>query len=144
MNHVTLIGRLTADPELRKTQSNKSVTSYRLAVDRRFKQEGQPEADFLSCVAWGNQAEFASKYLRKGMKIAIEGRIQTRSYDDRDTGKKVYMTDIIVESHEFCESKKNDSNTASGYGYDFAAQTEYGGGPEFVEMPDDFGDGLPF
>ena len=143
MNHVTLIGRLTADPELRKTQSNKSVTSYRLAVDRRFKQEGQPEADFLSCVAWGNQAEFASKYLHKGMKIAIEGRIQTRSYDDKDTGKKVYMTDIIVENHEFCESKKNDGNTAPGYGYDYAPPAEYSG-PEFVEMPDDFGDGLPF
>lgn len=82
-----LIGRLTADPEIRQTNSGKTVASYRLAVDRNVKTEGQPEADFINCTAWGKTGEFAEKYLRKGMKIAIEGRIQTGSYekDDRST-----------------------------------------------------------
>lgn len=104
-----LIGRLTADPEIRATQSGKTVASYRLAVDRAFKSEGQPEADFINCIAFGKGAEFAEKYLHKGMKIALEGRIQTRSYDDRD-GKKVYVTEVIVEHHEFCESKRSSDS----------------------------------
>ena len=104
MNKVILIGRLCNEVDLRRTQSGKAVASYRLAVDRQFKQDGQPDADFLNCVAFGNQGEFAGKHLRKGVKIAIEGRIQTRSYDDRD-GKKVYVTEIIVDRHEFCEKK---------------------------------------
>lgn len=103
MNKCILIGRLTADPEIRYTQSQKPVASYRLAVDRVFKNEGQPDADFISCVAWGNNAEFCQKYLHKGMKIAVEGRIQTGSYEK--DGVKHYTTDVIVERHEFCESK---------------------------------------
>lgn len=105
-------GRLCGDVELRTTQNGKSVATYRIAVERDFKKDGQPEADFLTCVAWGGSADFASKYLRKGMKIAISGHIQTRSYDDKD-GKKVYVTEIIVDRHEFCESKKvNESAEA--------------------------------
>lgn len=137
MNKAILLGRLVADPELRSTQSGKRVASYRLAVDRQFKQEGQPEADFLPCIAWGNHAEFAEKYLQKGMKIALEGRIQVRSFDGND-GKKVYITEILVERQEFCESKG-----ASGQQPQEKAETqspqEYSGG--FVEVDDNE---LPF
>ena len=102
MNLVILTGRLCNDPELRYTQSGTPVASYRLAVDRP-KRDGKSEADFLNCITWRANAEFASKYLRKGMKIAVEGRIQTGSYEKN--GVKQYTTDIIVERHEFCESK---------------------------------------
>lgn len=126
MNKCVLIGRLTGEPEIRRTQSGKSVASYRLAVDRQFKQEGQPEADFLSCVAFGSNADFVSKYLHKGMKIAVEGRIQTGSYN-KDDGTKVYTTDIIVEHHEFCE-KRSDPGAGSAakvdYNYSDAARAE--------------------
>lgn len=108
MNKVILIGRLTADPDLRYTQSQKPVATYRLAVDRPFKTEGQPEADFITCIAWNKNAEFVSKHLTKGTKIAIEGRIQTRNYDDKD-GKKVFVTEVVVDRHEFCEAKKSAS-----------------------------------
>lgn len=107
MNKVILIGRLVADPEMRYTQNGKAVSSYRLAVDRQFKQEGQPEADFINCIAWGKTAEFAANYLKKGTKIAIEGRIQTGSYEK--DGVKHYTTDIVVDRHEFCESKGSGS-----------------------------------
>lgn len=131
MNKVILIGRLTADPDIRHTQSGKCVASYRLAMDRAFKSDGQPEADFINCVAWGKSGEFCQKYLHKGMKIAVEGRIQTRTYDDKD-GRKVYVTEVIVEHHEFCEGKKQ---TDSG-GYAEPAQN-------FTEIDEDDGD-LPF
>lgn len=114
MNKVILIGRLCTEVETRRTNSGKAVASYRLAVDRQFKQDGQPEADFLNCVAFGNIGEFAGKYLTKGVKIAIEGRIQTRTYDGND-GKKVYVTEIIVEHHEFCEKKAESSGNYGGY-----------------------------
>lgn len=124
MNKVILIGRLTADPEIRQTNSGKTVASYRMAVDRNVKTEGQPEADFINCTAWGKTGEFAEKYLRKGMKIAIEGRIQTGSYEK--DGVKHYTTDIIVDRHEFCESKRS----ADSGGYAEPAQT-------FTEIDDD-------
>jgi single-strand DNA-binding protein len=112
MNKAILIGRLCGDVDLRHTNSGTAVASYRLAVDRGMKQEGQPEADFLNCVAFGKNGEFAGKYLRKGVKIAIVGRIQTRSYDDKD-GKKVYVTEIVVENHEFCEKKTAENSAQS-------------------------------
>lgn len=101
MNKVMLIGRLTKDPEIRQSQSGTFTARYTLAVDRFSKEK---EADFINIVAFGKSAEFADKYLRKGTKVALEGRIQTGSYTNRD-GKKVYTTDIIVERHEFCESR---------------------------------------
>lgn len=126
-----LIGRLTADPEIRQTNSGKTVASYRMAVDRNVKTEGQPEADFINCTAWGKTGEFAEKYLRKGIKIAIEGRIQTGSYEK--DGVKHYTTDIIVDRHEFCESKR--SSESGG------AAPEQG----FSEIPESEDDGqLPF
>lgn len=112
MNKVILIGRLTRDPEVRYSQGENAsaVARYTLAVERRLKQEGQPTADFINCVAFGKNGEFAERYLRQGVKIAISGRIQTGSYTNRD-GVKVYTTDVVVEEHEFCESKQSQSNS---------------------------------
>ena len=106
MNRVILIGRLTSDPEVRYTQDGKAVGTYTLAVDRRTARnaDGHTEADFIRCTCWEKKAEFAEKYLKKGTKIAITGRIQTGSYKDKD-GKTVYTTDIVVEDQEFCEAK---------------------------------------
>lgn len=103
MNKVILIGRLVADPETRQTQTGGMVARYRLAVDRQRTKDGQKEADFISCVAFGKSADFASKYLYKGTKIAVEGHIFTGSYEK--DGVKHYSFDIIVERQEFCESK---------------------------------------
>lgn len=103
MNRCVLIGRLVADPETKQTQSGTLVARYRLAVDRKRGKDGEREADFLNCVAFAKGAEFAQKHLTKGTRIAVEGRIQTGSYEK--DGQKVYTTDIVVERHEFCESK---------------------------------------
>lgn len=104
MNKVVLIGRLTREPDARYTTDGKPVTRYTLAVDRRFKKD---EADYINCVVFGKSAEFASKYLHKGTKIAVTGRIQTGSYEKKD-GSKVYTTDIVVEDQEFAESKPKE------------------------------------
>lgn len=106
MNKTILMGRLTRDPEVRYTQGNNptAVAKYSLAVPRKFKREGEPDCDFINCVAFGKLGEFAEKYLRKGTKIAVVGRIQTGSYTNKD-GQKVYTTDVVVEEQEFCESK---------------------------------------
>ena len=111
MNKVILIGRLTRDPEVRYTQGNEPmcIARYTLAVDRKYKKEGEQDADFISCVAFGKNGEFAEKYLHKGMKIAATGRIQTGSYTNKDN-QKVYTTDIVVEEHEFVESKGTGGN----------------------------------
>ena len=109
MNSVQLIGRLTRDPEIRYTDGGASIARFGLAVDRRFKQENGADADFINIVSFGKTAEFIEKYFHKGMKIALNGRIQTGSYTDKD-GKKVYTTDIVAENVEFCESKGTSSN----------------------------------
>lgn len=112
MNNVVLIGRLAADPELRYTAGNNTaVCRFSLAVDRRFKSENQPTVDFISIVAWRQQAEFISKYFCKGNRIAIVGSLQTRSWEDAD-GNKHYATDVVVDSVEFCESKTSVANTS--------------------------------
>ena len=103
MNKVILIGRLVADPETRQTQAGGIVSRYRLAVDRQRGKDGQREADFISCVAFGKSAEFADKFLHRGIKIAVEGHILTGSYEK--DGVKHYTFDIIVERQEFCESR---------------------------------------
>ena len=108
MNHVTLIGRISRDPEVRYTQGNMAIAKYSLAVDR-FK-EG---TDFISCVAFGKNAEFAEKYLKKGMKIAVEGHIQTGSYEGKNG--KVFTTDVVVDRQEFCESRKKDDDSIDGF-----------------------------
>ena len=115
MNKVILIGRLTRDPEVKYTQGAEpmAISRYSLAVDRKYKRDGQPDADFLNCVAFGRNGEFAEKYLKKGMKIAVTGSIQTGSYTDKD-GNKRYTTDIVVDEHEFTESRKAFEARVSG------------------------------
>ena len=112
MNKVILLGRLTRNPEVRYTSGKDNtqlcIARYTLAIDRRFKTEGQPSADFINCVAMGKNGEFAEKYLKQGTKIAVTGRIQTGSYTNKD-GQKVYTTDVMIEEQEFAESKKSDN-----------------------------------
>ena len=134
MNSVQLIGRLTRDPEIRYTDGGASIARFGLAVDRRFKQENGADADFINIVSFGKTAEFIEKYLHKGMKIALNGRIQTGSYTDKD-GKKVYTTDIVAENVEFCESKGTSSNN------DATAPAQNG---EFMNIPDGIDEELPF
>lgn len=146
MNKVILMGRLTRDPEVRYTQGEQpmAIARYSLAVDRRFarnNQEGQQTADFISCVAFGKNGEFAEKYLHKGTKIAVEGRIQTGSYTNKD-GVKVYTTDIVVESQEFAESKNAQSgNGGAEGGYANSQQPQADDG--FMNIPDGIEE-LPF
>ena len=111
MNKVIEIGRLVKDPEIRYSQGANptAIARYTLAVDRKFKQEGQPTADFINCIAFGKLGEFAEKYLHKGVKIAVTGRIQTGSYKNKD-GNTVYTTDVVVEEQEFCESKSQSNS----------------------------------
>ena len=106
MNKVVLVGRLTRDPEVRYSQGDNAtaVARYTLAVDRRFRRDGEPTADFIPCVIFGRSAEFAEKYFHQGMRVSISGRIQTGSYTNKD-GVKVYTTEVIVEEQEFAESK---------------------------------------
>ncbi|MFQ9581904.1 MAG: single-stranded DNA-binding protein [Blautia hansenii] len=136
MNKVILMGRLTRDPEVRYTQGENAmaIARYTLAVDRRFKRDGEAAADFINCVAFGRQAEFAEKYLRQGIRIVATGRIQTGSYTNRD-GNKVYTTDVVVEEQEFAESK-NAQNHAAG-----KPQVDPDG---FMNIPDGIDEELPF
>ncbi len=147
MNKVILMGRLTRDPEVRYSQgeSAMAIARYTLAVDRRFNRGGdEKSADFIGCVAFGKSGEFAEKYLRKGTKIVVTGRIQTGSYTNRD-GVKVYTTDVVVEDQEFAESK--NSSAASGGGFTGGAgrspqPQEAGDG--FMNIPDGIDEELPF
>ena len=120
MNKTLLIGRTTKDPDIRYTQSEQPMTiaRFNLAVDRRFKKDGEQSADFISCVAFGKTAEFIEKYVFKGTKIAVEGRIQTGSYTNKD-GNKVYTTDVVVEQVEFAGSKTDSESAAKGSNDDF-------------------------
>lgn len=104
MNTWVGIGRLVRDPEVRYTQSGKAIASFTLAIDRRRSGDGNQQADFIQCVAWEKIAEIISQYCTKGKKIAVEGRIQTRSYEAND-GTKRYVTEVVVQSMEFCDSK---------------------------------------
>ena len=116
MNVVTLVGRLTKDPETRYTQGGTAVTRYTVAVDRMIKREGEPTADFIPCVAFGKAAEFADKYFHQGMRVAVSGRIQTGSYTNKD-GNRVYTTDVIVDRHEFAQSKKEAETPEKNDGF---------------------------
>ena len=105
MNKVILVGRLARDPELRTTQSGVSVCSFTVACDRRYQKAGEErQADFISCIAWRQQADFICKFFTKGMRIALDGSIQTRSWDDND-GNKRYATEVVVDHAEFAQSK---------------------------------------
>lgn len=139
MNKVVLMGRLTRDPEVRYSQGDNAlaVARYSLAVDRRFKRDNEPAADFIPCVVFGKGAEFTEKYFRQGMKVTICGRIQTGSYTNKE-GVKVYTTEVIVEEQEFAESKKStDQNTSSN-------QSRPAVGDGFMNIPDGIDEELPF
>jgi single-strand DNA-binding protein len=107
LNKALLQGRFTADPELRSTQSGVSVTTFALAVNRDFKKEGQPDADFINCTAWRSTAEFVCKYFQKGMQAVVDGSIQTRSYTDKDGNKRTAF-EVVVDNIYFADSKKED------------------------------------
>ena len=134
MNKAVLVGRLTRDPEVRYSQGENAtaVARYTVAVDRRFKREGEATADFINCIAFGRAAEFAEKYFRQGIKILATGRIQTGSYTNKE-GRKVYTTDIVVEEQEFAEKKTEESKPA--------AETDPDG---FMNIPDGIDEDLPF
>lgn len=137
MNKVILMGRLVRDPEVRYSGADNSmaVARYTIAVDRRQRKDGENNADFISCVTFGKNAEFAERFLKKGTKIAVTGRIQTGSYTNKD-GQKVYTTDVVVEEHEFAESK-NSGNTDN---YNPAPNSDDG----FMSIPDGIDEELPF
>ena len=113
MNKVILLGRLTKDPETRYSAGDNAIaiTRYTLAIDRRFKRDGEPSADFINCLVFGKGAEFADKYFRQGTKIAVCGRIQTGSYTNRE-GKKIYTTEVVVDDQEFAQGKGDDQKPA--------------------------------
>lgn len=152
MNKVILMGRLTRDPDVRYSagENSTAVARYTLAVDRRFRRDGDfATADFIGCVAFGRQAEFAEKYLRQGTKIAITGRIQTGSYTNRE-GQKVYTTDVVVEEQEFAESKNAGGNNG-GYSAPqhnnpapSANTSDLGSADGFMNIPDGIDEELPF
>ncbi|MCR5737132.1 MAG: single-stranded DNA-binding protein [Eubacterium sp.] len=146
MNKVILMGRLTRDPEVRYSTAGEgqlAIARYTLAVDRRFRRDGdQQTADFIRCVAFGRSGEFAEKYFHQGTKIAVEGRIQTGSYQNKD-GQTVYTTEVVVENQEFAESKASADQNAN-YQPQAAAPTAPAG-DGFMNIPDNVDDsGLPF
>ena len=147
MNKVILMGRLTRDPDVRYSQGDNpmAIARYTLAVDRRFKRDGdQQTADFISCVAFGKNGEFAEKYLHQGTKIVAEGRIQTGSYTNKD-GNKVYTTEVVVENQEFAESKASASNNEGGFQPQAQSAPTAPAGDGFMNIPDGVEDvGLPF
>lgn len=148
MNKVILMGRLTRDPEVRYTQGdNLEMARYTLAVDRRFKKDGEANADFISFVTFGKSAEFAEKHFKQGTKIAVSGRIQTASYTNRD-GQKVYTTDIVIEEQDFAESKAASQQNNSGNAQN-ASNNQQAQQPKPQTSPDGFmsaddGEELPF
>ncbi len=154
MNKVILMGRLTRDPEVRYTQGDNAmaIARYTLAVDRRMarrdNQDGQQTADFIGIVAFGRSGEFAEKYLHKGTKVVVTGRIQTGSYTNKD-GQKVYTTDVVAEDQEFAESKASGSGAASGFSggstAPAAGEQPAAPGDDFINAPDDgVSEELPF
>jgi len=145
MNKVVLVGRLTRDPEVRYSQGENAtaVGRYTVAVDRRFKRDNEASADFIPCVVFGRSAEFAEKYFRQGMRVAISGRIQTGSYTNKD-GNKVYTTEVVVEDQEFAQNR-DENNHSGGFnpaGGNAAPSVDAGDG--FMNIPDGLDDELPF
>ena len=143
LNSVIIMGRLTADPELRTTPSGVSVTRFTVAVDRRFQRQGEDrQTDFINVVAWRQTAEFVSRYFTKGSMIAVQGSIQTRTYDDKN-GLKRYVVEIVADNVSFCGSK-SESGTSGAPRTPVAAAPSFSNGSadDFAAMADD--DDLPF
>ncbi len=144
MNKTILMGRLVRDPEVRYTTSDEptAIARYTLAVDRKFKRDSEQTADFIRCVAFGRNGEFAEKYLHQGTKIVAEGRIQTGSYQDKD-GKTVFTTEVVVEGQEFAESKA--AAESNGVNTQTAPRPMPDNAKDFMDIPDNADDsGLPF
>lgn len=139
MNNVAIIGRLVADPEVRYGQNQSAVARYRLAVEKRFKRQDEPDADFIPVVAFGKAAEFAEKYFAKGKKIAVTGRIQTGSYTNKD-GQRIYTWDVVAENQEFVESKAAETGepTAPPAPHNPAPDTAW------MDVPEGLDELLPF
>ena len=138
MNKVVLMGRLTRDPDVRYSQGETplAIARYTLAVDRRFKRNGEQDADFINCVAFGRTAEFAEKYLKQGTKMVVSGRIQTGSYTNRD-GVKVYTTEVVIEEQDFAESKAAAAqNSNMGVSQPSAPQPSAAASDGFMNIPD--------
>ena len=152
MNKVILMGRLTRDPEVRYSQgaNQTAVARFSIAVDRRFKREGEPDADFFNCTAFGKQAEFIERYLRKGVKVVVCGRIQNDNYTNKD-GQMVYSVRVMVDEIEFAESKNASAGNGDG-GYNGGgymgggnnAPAPSGAGDGFMNIPDGIDEELPF
>ena len=142
MNKVIMIGRLTKDPEVRYTNGGSSVANFNIAVDRRFKQDGGATADFFRCAAFGKNAEFAEKYLTKGIKIALTGRLETGSYKNKE-GVTIPTITIMCEELEFAESKKNSDGNSNN---DARQQkpSSNAGDEDFMDIPEDLENELPF
>ena len=145
MNKVVLVGRLTRDPEVRYSQGDNAtaVARYTLAVDRRFRRDGEPTADFIPCVIFGRSAEFAEKYFHQGMRVSISGRIQTGSYTNKD-GVKVYTTEVIVEEQEFAESKAASAEHAAKFAPADRPSPSNAVSDGFMNIPDGIDEELPF
>ena len=146
MNKAILMGRLTRDPDVRYSQGENpmAIARYTLAVDRRFKRDGEQSADFINCLAFGRSAEFAEKYFKQGTKIAVSGRIQTGSYTNRE-GVKVYTTEVVIEEQEFAESKAAASqNNNRGASQPSTPQSSTTASDGFMNIPDELEDELPF
>ncbi|GAA0794361.1 single-stranded DNA-binding protein [Clostridium sp. AF19-22AC] len=146
MNKVVLVGRLTRDPEVRYSQGDSAtaVARYTLAVDRKFKRDNEPTADFIPCVVFGRSGEFAEKYFRQGMRVSISGRIQTGSYTNKE-GVKVYTTEVIVEDQEFAESRaESDANRGSFHQAAPSPAPSVDAGDGFMNIPDGIDEELPF
>lgn len=147
MNKVIMMGRLTRDPEVRYSQgaSQTAIGRFSLAVDRRFKREGEPDADFFNCTTFGKQAEFVEKYLRQGTKVVITGRVQNDNYTNKE-GQKVYSVQIIVEEIEFAESKNAAASNAgaSNYQADSRPSPSQAAGDGFMSIPEGAEEELPF
>ena len=144
MNKVVLMGRLTRDPEVRYSQGENAlaIARYTLAVDRRFKRDGEQSADFINCVVFGKSAEFTERYFRQGMRVTVCGRIQTGSYTNRD-GQKVYTTDVVVEEQEFTESKAASAGNADSRLADRPSPSN-ASSDGFMNIPDGIDEELPF
>lgn len=141
INSVNLTGRLTRDPDIRYTDNGDCIARFSLAVDRRFKSEGGPTADFPSCVAFRKTAEFVEKYFRKGMKLELTGHLQTGSYTNKD-GVKVYTTDVVADQVGFGESKS--ALQGRGQGADYGGTQQSTNDDGFMYIPDDADEELPF
>ena len=152
MNKVVLVGRLTRDPEVRYSQGDSAtaVARYTVAVDRRFKRDNEPTADFIPCVVFGRSSEFAEKYFRQGMRVSVSGRIQTGSYTNKD-GVRVYTTEVIVEEQEFAESRAESEANRGSFQYNNAPASQapasapsMDAGDGFMNIPDGIDEELPF